>query len=130
MAGDGAMTPMRQALDSLDLRRTGASRPSCPIAVNNHDRLAGSCARTTSGRSPTFDFLADLRAWFGMPYLSASHDLHVARLLCDRVIVMGDGEIVEVVAAEAVRARPFRPHARAPIYAAPPPPAIAAPAAK
>jgi peptide/nickel transport system ATP-binding protein len=41
------------------------------------------------------NLLQDLKALLGMSYLFVSHDLNVMLLLCDRVIVMRAGEIVE-----------------------------------
>jgi peptide/nickel transport system ATP-binding protein len=35
-----------------------------------------------------FSFLQELKGRLGMSYLFVAHDLHVVRLLCDRVIVM------------------------------------------
>jgi peptide/nickel transport system ATP-binding protein len=46
-----------------------------------------------------------------MSYLFVSHDLNVVRMLCDRVIVMYLGRIVEQGPTETLSA------ARAPVYA-------------
>ena len=43
-----------------------------------------------------------------MSYLFVSHDLNVVRLLCDRVIVMKAGRIVEEGSAEEVLESPRR----------------------
>ena len=51
-------------------------------------------------------FWAYLKARLGMSYLFVSHDLHVVRLLCDRVIVMKGGRIVECGETEAVMTAP------------------------
>ena len=39
-------------------------------------------------------------------YIFVSHDLNVVRLLCDRVIVMNAGEIVEQGAADKILSDP------------------------
>ena len=47
-----------------------------------------------------------------MSYLFVSHDLNVVRLLCDRVIVMQSGRIVEQGTTEAVLASPKADYTR------------------
>ncbi|MFK7892896.1 MAG: dipeptide ABC transporter ATP-binding protein [Granulosicoccus sp.] len=69
------------------------------------------------------NLLADLRAQLGMSYLFVSHDLQVVRLLCDHVIVMKDGEIVEQGPTHDVIGRPQDEYTRALLAAAPKPPA-------
>jgi len=68
------------------------------------------------------NLLVDLRTKLGISYLFVSHDLHVVRLLCDRVIVMRDGEIVEEGTAAEVMESPSHPYTRELLAAAPKPP--------
>ncbi len=79
-------------------------------------------------RTGVMKLLAELRADFGMSYLYITHDLAVARYLCDRIAVMYLGQIVEIAGAEEVIKSPLHPYTRALISAVPvPDPAIVRP---
>jgi ABC-type glutathione transport system ATPase component len=63
--------------------------------------------------------LASLRQRLGMSYLFISHDLNVVRLLCDRVLVMYQGKIVEAGSSEAVFNHPEHAYTQALLAALP-----------
>jgi peptide/nickel transport system ATP-binding protein len=54
--------------------------------------------------------LQDLQDEYAMSYLFISHDLAVVKSMADEVMVMKDGEIVELAAAEELYARPRHPY--------------------
>ena len=60
-----------------------------------------------------------LRGELGVSYLFVSHNLNVVRLLCDRVLVMYLGVIVEEGAAEAIFRAPRHPYTHALVSAIP-----------
>jgi oligopeptide/dipeptide ABC transporter ATP-binding protein len=63
--------------------------------------------------------LQKLKTELGMSYLFVSHDLNVVRLLCDRVLVMYLGKIVESGPAREVFANPAHPYTKALVAAVP-----------
>ncbi|MBE9605403.1 ABC transporter ATP-binding protein [Acetobacteraceae bacterium H6797] len=79
-------------------------------------------ALDVSVQAVVLNLLQDLKARLGMSYLFVSHDLHVVRLLCDRVIVMRQGAIVEEGTAEQVLENPAADYTRQLIAAIPHPP--------
>jgi peptide/nickel transport system ATP-binding protein len=63
--------------------------------------------------------LAELRASLGMSYLFVSHDLNVVRMLCERVMVMYLGRIVEQGPTEEIFRTPAHPYTAALIQSIP-----------
>jgi oligopeptide/dipeptide ABC transporter ATP-binding protein len=63
--------------------------------------------------------LQRLKLQLGISYIFVSHDLNVVRLLCDRVVVMYLGRIVEIGPAQAVFENPMHPYTRGLVAAVP-----------
>ncbi len=57
--------------------------------------------------------LRELRARLGVGLIFVTHDLSVVRVLCDRVVVLREGRIVEQGATAAVFERPQHPYTQA-----------------
>jgi peptide/nickel transport system ATP-binding protein len=72
-----------------------------------------------SVQSQVLDLMLQLKEEFELTYLFITHDLWLARFLCDRIAVMHGGKIVELGATKAIFANPQHPYTQTLLAAAP-----------
>jgi oligopeptide/dipeptide ABC transporter ATP-binding protein len=63
-----------------------------------------------SAQAQILNLLRELQAGAGVSYLFISHDLEVVRYLCDRVVVMYQGRVMETGPADLVSGQPAHPY--------------------
>jgi peptide/nickel transport system ATP-binding protein len=69
-------------------------------------------ALDVSVQAQILDLLASLKSEHGMSILLVSHNLAVVRRLCDRVLVLYRGRMMELAGSRALFSRPLHPYTR------------------
>ncbi|BBD57901.1 ABC transporter-like protein [Nostoc sp. HK-01] len=72
-----------------------------------------------SVQSQVLDLMLQLKEEFELTYLFITHDLWLARFLCDRIAVMHGGKIVELGPTKQIFANPQHPYTKTLLAAAP-----------
>ncbi|WP_339461318.1 ABC transporter ATP-binding protein [Nodularia spumigena] len=72
-----------------------------------------------SVQSQVLDLMLELKVEFELTYLFITHDLWLARFLCDRIAVMHSGKIVELGNTKQIFTNPQRSYAKSLLAAAP-----------
>jgi peptide/nickel transport system ATP-binding protein len=70
-------------------------------------------------QSQVLDLMMELKDEFQLTYLFITHDLWLARFLCDRIAVMNQGKIVEVGNTKKIFSDPQHPYTKELLAAAP-----------
>lgn len=78
-------------------------------------------ALDVSIQAQVVNLLCDLREQLGLTMLFISHDLDVVEYLCDRVVVLYLGQIMEIAPTAALYDKPLHPYTRALLAASPSP---------
>jgi peptide/nickel transport system ATP-binding protein len=123
----GAGGPARRACEPLSARVLGRPAPAHrrrararvePEFIVADEPLS---ALDVSIQSQVINLLAELRERLSLTMLFISHDLDVVEYLCDRVVVLYLGKVMEVAQTDALFEQPLHPYTRALLAASPKP---------
>jgi peptide/nickel transport system ATP-binding protein len=112
------MTRRPRSMSGGQCQRAGIARA---LAVNPKLMIADECvaALDVTIQAQIIDLFRDLKTRMNLTLLFIAHDLAIVRNLCDRVVVMYRGEIVEEGRCDAVFANPRHAYTAALISAIP-----------
>ncbi|MGV0959307.1 MAG: ATP-binding cassette domain-containing protein [Limnohabitans sp.] len=124
-----------QALNEVGLRTTDMDKYPHEFSGGQRQRIAIARALITrpalivadepvsaldvSVQAQVLNLMMDLQDRYGLSYLFVSHDLAVVNLMCDDVLVLQSGRVVEHAPSSEIFKRPQHPYTRALISAVP-----------
>ncbi|OGA49767.1 MAG: ABC transporter ATP-binding protein [Betaproteobacteria bacterium RIFCSPLOWO2_12_FULL_63_13] len=76
-------------------------------------------ALDVSVQAQVLNLLQDLQDEFGMSYIFISHDLAVVKYMADEIMVMSEGEIVEIADSDEIYLHPSHPYTKTLLSAIP-----------
>ena len=119
------LVPAQEYYERYPSQLSGGQQQRCAIAraVITHPKLL-ICDEPVSMldasiQAQVLDLMLELKQQFELTYLFITHDLFVARFLCDRIAVMQAGKIVEIGATEDIFNHPQHPYTQTLLKAAP-----------
>jgi oligopeptide transport system ATP-binding protein len=91
----------------IEIARALIMRPSFVVCDNPTSEL------DVSIQAQIIDLLLWFRGWLKLTYLFIAHDLAVVRRMCDRIMVMYAGKILEIADRSELYHNPLHPYTRA-----------------
>ena len=122
-------------LEKVGLPRTAAARYPAQFSGGQRQRIAiaralmvspelvicdeAVSALDLSVQAQVLNLLLSLQEEFGVSYLFISHDLSVVRHMCDRIVVLYRGKVMEEGDADSIHDRPAHPYSQTLLAASP-----------